>query len=493
MARKRLFAFAVVVLASVVGFGCRNQKPGFCQHDSDCSSGMHCDLGVMGCVSSDGGIDGPGGNGGGGGHGGSGGAGCTANSCSGTAPVCDSTNKICRGCTTGECGGADGGTPVCAPSGRCVECGTDSDCTTATKPICDMTTNICRACTSGATECSGVSVATPACASSGACVACVTNTDCTTATKPICDGTNVCRACASDAECSGPGICVSDGHCATAAEVLFVDYGAGTCPGDGSSATPYCAFSGALPVLTAARRIMVLRGPAADRLTLNTNGVLPVVVGQKNSTGSGASVPAGPLTAVTVSSDTVLIRDLTLAGGTASGAKGIATIGTGTSVTLLRVTASLGTGLGVDAEAGTTLTMDECYAINNSAGGIQVNGASYSIQNTVIAANSVGVKFSAGAVSTGSQFWFNTVVGNSGSAISCDTSNAQTVSDSIVVGVDDSCTLTNSVTTMPALTSSYHLTAHLSCPTAPATFPSHDVGGDPRVPPIDCGADQFVP
>jgi hypothetical protein len=422
-----------------------------------------------------------------------GGAGCSTGSCGGATPICDSTTKVCRGCATGECGGADAGAPVCASSGACVECVADTDCKVVAKPICDTNTNTCRPCANGSTECSVVSAATPVCAASGGCVQCLANTDCTTATKPTCDTTNVCRACASDSECGGPGVCMTDGHCATASEVIFVQFTAAGCPTpDGSAARPYCAPNDAVAVLTSTRHVIVIVGNANSQMSLATTGLSPVVIGQKNSSGTASSIPANAATAITVMSDTVLIRDLTANLGS-TGAKGIMVTGTGTKVSLFRVTANLGTGLGVDAESGAALTMDKCYVTNNSAGGVLVNAASYSIQNTVIAANSVGVKFSAGAVSAGSQFWFNTVVGNSGSAISCDTSNAQTVSDSIVVGVDDSCTLTNSVTTLPALTSSYHLTAHLACPTASATLPNHDVDGDSRTPPIDCGADQFVP
>src|SRR5215831_7844040 len=101
MGCRRISVLWIVFLASAFALGCRNQKPGFCQGDSDCSSGLHCDLRVMGCVSADAGVGGSsgtggsGGNAGNGGNAGKGGAGgmaaCTASSCSGTTPVCDST------------------------------------------------------------------------------------------------------------------------------------------------------------------------------------------------------------------------------------------------------------------------------------------------------------------------------------------------------------------------------------------------------------------
>ena len=63
--------------------------------------------------------------------------------------------------------------------------------------------------------------------------------------------------------------------------------------------------------------------------------------------------------------------------------------GTGTKLRLVRVTVSLGTGLGVQADTGAELRMDRCLVQNNSVGGILINGASYDIQNTIIA-NNVG-------------------------------------------------------------------------------------------------------
>jgi hypothetical protein len=290
---------------------------------------------------------------------------------------------------------------------------------------------------------------------------------------------------------------VADGHCATTSEVVFVQFSASGCPTpDGSAANPYCAPNDAVPVLTSTRHVLVVVGATAAGMALNTMNKAPIVVGRKDASGNAGSILAGPTTAIMVSSDTVLVRDLTVNAGTTSGSKGIVAMGSGTNVTLLRVTANLTTGLGVDAETGTTMSMDECYVLNNSAGGILVNGASYSIQNSVIAGNAInGVKFTAAAISGTTQFWFDTIVATSGNAVSCDPGNPQMIGESIVVGGNDSCNVMNSVITAPTFSSTnpYHLTAHLGCPTPPTTFPTHDIDGDQRTPPIDCGADQFVP
>jgi hypothetical protein len=89
------------------------------------------------------------------------------------------------------------------------------------------------------------------------------------------------------------------------------------------------------------------------------------------------------------------------------------------------------------------------------------------------------------------------VIGNAGSAVTCDPNTAQTLSDSVIAGLNDSCTLTSSFTTAPAAlktSAPYYLTGTIGCPTtAAATFPTYDVEGHVRAAPTDCDADQFFP
>jgi hypothetical protein len=288
---------------------------------------------------------------------------------------------------------------------------------------------------------------------------------------------------------------MADGHCAASAEVIFVESVAGGCSGaDGTSGKPYCAPNDAVSVVTAVRRVILIRGAVAG-VTLATIGKSPILIGRKNAVGDVGSVGAIGGTAVEIDSDNVLVRDLTVGAGLSKGAIGILVKGTSTAASLLRVTASLGTGLGVDVEPGASLTTDRCLVQNNSEGGILVNGASYNIQNSIIAGNAFGVTFSASAVSTGSKFIFNTIADNAGNATSCDPNNGQSIGQSIVSGSNAFCTLNDSITMAPTFSSTkpYHLTGHLTCPSAPASFPDHDFDGDPRTVPVDCGADQFVP
>ena len=359
-------------------------------------------------------------------------------------------------------------------------------------PICDG--HACRACDINA-DCAS-KTSTPACASSGKCVECAKSSDCS-GTKPICNtSANTCRPCATDAECpADPGVCMADGHCATTSEVIFVDSTASCAVADGTSGKPYCAPNDGVAHLAVGRNVIVLRGNSSSQMALATTGVSPVIIGRTNASSVAGSVPAIASAGVSISSDTVLVRDLTVNVGTGTSSKGIAVTGASTKVTLLRVTASLGTGLGVDAEAGASLTMDECYVLNNSTGGIVINGASYSIQNTVIASNGYGIQFGS-PIAANAQLRFNTIVGNP-IAATCDSTNTETFTNSILSGPMANCNVADSVTTSPPPTFSttppYHLTAHIGCPTPPpaGTFPDHDIDGDSRTGTIDCGADQF--
>jgi hypothetical protein len=242
------------------------------------------------------------------------------------------------------------------------------------------------------------------------------------------------------------------------------------------------------------RRVIVIRGPVNNQMVLNTATVAPVVIGRASGS-EEASVPATAAAAIRVLSGDVLIRDLRVTAGTSpANSKGIVVTGAGTKLRLVHTTISLGTGLGVQADTGAELHMDRCLIQNNSVGGILINGASYDIQNTIIANNGFGVTFSSTDPPQPSQFRFNTVVGNVGNAASCDSTKARTLSASIILGLNAFCALDNSDTTTSTLSSTHHLTAKLLCPNgAPASFPDHDFDGDPRTSPVDCGADQIIP
>lgn len=227
----------------------------------------------------------------------------------------------------------------------------------------------------------------------GMCVECLEDNDCASKPKtPICEA-RTCRACKTDAECkSGPSICMTDGHCATTGEVIYVEFNPSGCPGaDGSSTKPFCTPNDAVARLADGVNVIVIRGPAADRMTLNTTGFSPVIVGKNN-----ASVPATAATAIQVMSDNVLIRDLTVTGGTAITSKGIVVSGSSTALTLSNVRVNLGMGLGIQAGTGTQFVMKGCTVENNlgmngmGGGGILLDGGNFTIDNTTVSNNGPG-------------------------------------------------------------------------------------------------------
>src|SRR5665213_1154848 len=487
----RFLMVAAAVLGLVVSCNSKNLKTGYCNTNADCP-GSSCDTkdgGTFKCLPIDGGAGGAAGKSdGGGGKGGSGGGGG-----SGGHPFrCDATT---------QCSGRDdGAAPVCElDAASCVGCVVDGDCTEdMTKPVCGSD-HTCGPCVMGTTnQCAGHTGKT-VCSRSGACVECVTSSDCTAdKTKPICGTTNQCQPCVADSDCTAaPGVCMTDGHCATPTEVLYVQFNSSGCPTpDGSLGNPYCAPNDAVGHLAPGIDVIIIVGAANNQMMLNTNEVSPVVIGRKDSGGNAGSILAGAATALTVSAGTVLIRDLTVNAGTISTSKGILVTGSSAKVSLLRVTASLGTGLGIDAENGASLGMDRCLVQGNSVGGVLVSAATYSIQNSIIAGNGYGVKFAASATSTGSQFSFNTIVGNLGDADTCDSNNMLTLNNSVILGLNDSCNLVNVFTTAPTgleTVAPYHLTAPIGCPSnQPTVFPSDDFDGVPRTSPIDCDADQYA-
>lgn len=259
--------------------------------------------------------------------------------------------------------GPDGGDAADAPIEKPFRCTTTADCADAgMSGVCQPTT--------------------------GACVECLPTDNPCTGTKPICVVTT-CAPCTKDTDCTAaPGICMTDGHCATEGEVIYVDYTATACPGNGNSATPFCRLASVFP--TADRRVVIIRGPADDKVQLNTTGVRPVIIGRKNAASADASIPAGAGTAIVVGSDEVLIRDLVVAGGIAATAKGFVVSGSSTKLSLVNVRVALGMGLGVQADTGAYLLMDRCSVQNNSAGGILLDGATFNVRNTIVTGNGPG-------------------------------------------------------------------------------------------------------
>ncbi len=341
------------------------------------------------------------------------------------------TNKDCtmgNTCNpkTLRCWDGDGSTGDADAQGDGKDGGDAKDAEVAPPPRCPQTIN----CADGGYD-GSAGVCEP---DAGMCVECLEDGDCTRdRNAPICEA-HVCRACKTDSECKvEPNVCMADGRCAIG-EVMVVDYSA-TCPGVGSSASPFCLLSSAVSALQADRNVIVIRGPADDKLMLNTTNVLPVVIGKKNSSAAEASIPAGAGTAIVIGSDQVLIRDLTATGGTSTTSRGISVTGSMTKATLSNVRVNLGKGLGIQASTGTQLTMKGCTVENNLAvnnmggGGILLDGANFDIENTTVSSNGPGMDsmgnvwggIRVNAPPTGAKLNLLTVTDNRQVGVSCST------------------------------------------------------------------------
>ncbi len=364
-----------LALLATAAFGCSKLNSTRCDQNSDCPS-QHCTTSTKTCVPVDGGATGTGGTGGKGGGGGTAGSqgtggtafSCAVANCSGSTPFCDIDAGSCKGCEidTNTCMNLDdGGTPVCvttadagsgATKGSCVRCLVNSDCSAST-PVCVTATD------GGAGPMQHT------------CVGCLSNSDCK-GTKPICDLTsNTCMACGQDSDCAnvGPDICMTDGHCATDSETIYVQNNTATCTDTPSSADgganagtskqPLCSMQPVITLLSPSRDLVVVNGMSgtitggswtyADQIQ---QGQLSVV-GQQNATIGSVSTPV-----FSMQSGTVSVRAVKFSPSASIGIKS-----TGGSLTL------------------TGVTVDSCMG-----GGILLSGVTFDIERTTVTNNGPG-------------------------------------------------------------------------------------------------------
>ena len=297
--------------------------------------------------------------------------GCTMNPAKGFC-----VSNACTGCQSAGTAACSGAKPTCATmgsaAGQCVECIDNTGCTASpAKGFC--VGNACTGCT--AAICAGRTDGKTACATTGGfvgqCVACTSNAQCS-GTTPICNtAADTCRSCANDGECSaiGPGVCMTDGHCATNAEAIYVGtLGSATCSESniGTSQAPVCSVQNGVGLAkSASKPVVVIRGTLATG-SANIAVSTPLTILGKN----GATItPAFASTdAITITSGEIYLRNLTIQG-----------------------TASPKTGIGINAGTGggasVTLHMDTCAVTGNPGGGILLNGAAFDIKNTTVTGN----------------------------------------------------------------------------------------------------------
>jgi hypothetical protein len=305
-------AFALVLAGAAAACNPTKLKLGYCHADNDCKTGEKCNADTRMCEAMDASTDSP-----------QTGDALDATDVRDGADARDGSDvhevapPRCPKDISCADGGYDGSAGVCeADAGVCVECLVDSDC--AAKP-----------------------------------------------TSPICEA-HLCRPCKADSECkTGPGVCMAhqDGRCATDDETIYVKNAAGcsnTAGAGGTLAAPYCLSQDGINAVTAARALVVMRGPdALTEWAVSTAPAAPItVVGQTNAT-----VNPGARVGVRVSGGKVYVRDLKV---------------------------SSGANVGIVAETGADVTLNRCTVATNTKGGILVDGANFDITNTTVTGNGPG-------------------------------------------------------------------------------------------------------
>jgi hypothetical protein len=162
---------------------------------------------------------------------------------------------------------------------------------------------------------------------------------------------------------------MTDGHCATDAEAIYVGPVSSCNESNvGTAQAPVCSLQNGVSIAkSGSKPVVVLRGTLTSAVTtISVSSPLTIV-------GKNAAVisPSAGADAITITSGEIYLRNLTIQG-----------------------TASPKTGIGIkaapDPSATITLHMDTCAVTDNPGGGILLNDASFDIENTTITGNGVG-------------------------------------------------------------------------------------------------------
>jgi hypothetical protein len=377
-------------------------------------------------------------------------------------------------------------------------CRADLDCTDGTFPFCNAGACVdCADADDPHAACLGADPRSPVC-SAGTCVACPPPEESCPAPAPSCD----CQPCTSHEECAGgAGCAILTGDCLPATAVYYVDDG-GSCPGDGSEATPFCSIQ-----------------DAVDAIGPEEAGTIRVSIQDPIGSAQAVVIEQGETVALLGTSAAVSILV-----PTPDGASSILTVnGSDTAVYLDRLRLRSSEDAAAIAVEGATLYATRVEIVQNAGGGVVAGGGAEAwLIGSMIGTAQPDAIAVAVADSTAHVLYSTLVGGSFAPALACtggssvDVRNAILLSSHLTPEVDcEGATITTSATeaetgsfngsqawfqSFPA--GNYHLT-----PTGAEVFaglaqwqagdPIADIDGDPRpaIPraPDHPGADVPVP
>ena len=275
-------------------------------------------------------------------------------------------------------------------------CRTVLNCKDDATPICDSTSLACRSCQMGVDDvaCRNRSAATPICGPSGRCVGCMANSDCTDLRAPVCGANKSCGPCQRSSDCVS-GICSADGSCAPTGDVLYVNNKAAcSATPRGSKDDPFCTVKDAVDAANAMNKSFIsveATGTAYAPLTITSTGSNGLrIVGSAGGTGMGVPVRStGTEAALRVEATGSSTLKVTISGLDLESVSGNAVECLG-NATLSVEGSRLHNSIEGILVAGCKLTLDGARVYLNRRNGISLsNVADYNIQNSMIWRNDV--------------------------------------------------------------------------------------------------------
>ena len=263
--------------------------------------------------------------------------------------------------------------------GDAIPCKSDTECS-STAPICDTLEGVCRGC-SAAAECSSKDGATPFCATDGRCGACLLDNDCSgNPAQNICDAEElVCRGCEAHKECASSVCDIATAQCVDPAQVVYTTPNGRSVSNCGTQEEPCGFLPDAITKLTSARPYLRLQGTFNTRLAFTADAIVIGEDAALDLTPVDFDTTPGILISnnARVTIDGLRIANLSVGSGIECMTA---------SLTMRKVSVENNNGDGVRAET-CPLIIEESRISSNGGQGIEAFGQNLSVERSLIADN----------------------------------------------------------------------------------------------------------